>query len=247
MVCDVAVLAWLGRGLQTKRPPGSLWLSAQQKMADTGLDMPIPALQNETAQHTESAAAEQNARTNLVLLQGGVSALPQPAATKESPKVSSFSHPQSLHLSERIYAFAFDAMLVGGFSLWAAKWVNVAMLSLFQKDFLPHGESGAREFFLAAQDFSFSSVFSVSFLLLGFVYYVLSLTLVGRSLGQGLLGLRVMSHQGGTKPSVAEAWSRTLLVFLGLASAGLLFLMPWLWKRGELLQDVWSGTHIDRQ
>ncbi len=76
-----------------------------------------------------------------------------------------------------------------------------------------------------------------------FLYAFISLTIAGRTIGKGLIGLRVVTGAGGTLPA-SRAFVRTLCFPFSALLFGLGFLGVVIGRRHRALHDVIAGTCV---
>ena len=190
---------------------------------------------------------------NLELLaEEGRNALPDASISKEGRLLHIFDNnlrrmraPRPLLRSG---AFLFDYLLLHGTASALSHGLCVGMLGLL----LPGRALGAKFILTSPQNiqltyqYGMSLVFPVALLLMSFVYFVTSAHLAGASLGQALLGLRVVTR-AGELPSLEQAVKRFFASLFSLFSMGFFFFLGAGRAEGICFHDDASGTRVVRR
>lgn len=147
----------------------------------------------------------------------------------------------------RMLAFAFDFALLHGLAIVTAQWLCVLMLrQLLQAKVMTNGVVVSAPVFHACYQYGVGLIWPVTLLFLGFIYYVASAHLWGASLGQGLLGLRVVTR-AGELPSLESAGKRYFASVFTLFSMGFFFFLGAYSREGLCFHDEASGTRVVRR
>lgn len=184
--------------------------------------MPIPELQQQEDQPAERRAALRLVDTRIALAEAARAPLTYP----------------------RAFAHFLDLCLVQGFSLYSAKLFSVLILSFHAGAISEAGKVAAPVF---RQAFAWSSgqLLAASFAALAVAYFVGLPLVAGRTLGMGLLGLRIVSDDGAAL-SVRQLALRLGGCAMGYASAGLVCILGLRQNEGRFLQDRLSGSRVVR-
>ncbi|MGZ3693580.1 MAG: RDD family protein [Bdellovibrionota bacterium] len=160
-----------------------------------------------------------------------------PPSAKAVPKTSLF-------LSARLAAHFLDVSLVGGLSAYTSKLLTLAILSFYGAEFESFGSS-ASDVFADAFDYANGQLFGACGAFFGILYFVALPTWSGRTLGQGLLGLKVVDANGAS-PSVLALARRLLSCVLIYVSGGSLLLSSLRVRQSRLPQDSFSETFVTK-
>lgn len=181
------------------------------------------------------------AAPHLQLVKSLPLALPAPG-TLSRPKPAPAPH--ELFLSARLLAHLVDLFVVQGVALFTSRLLTMAFLSAYQQEIRSFGQ-GADS--LLADVFAHGSaqLYAGSFSLVTVLYFVAVPAVCGRTLGLGLVGLKIVSDDGAHPSPFASAWR---LSGCGLAylTAGAVNLTGLRRRRGALVQDQLSGTKVVR-
>jgi uncharacterized RDD family membrane protein YckC len=145
----------------------------------------------------------------------------------------------------RSLAFILDYLLLHCVASALSHWVCVAMLGAL----LPGKALGAKTLATSAKvieltyQYGVSLLFPVAFLLISFVYFVALTHQSGASLGQALVGLRVVTR-AGELPTIEQAAKRFFASIFTLMSAGFFFFLGAATRDGICFHDEASGTRV---
>ena len=184
--------------------------------------MPIPLMQ------AEEPILGSERRTSLQLV-------PQIRIAAEPTKYA--------RLYPRAFAHFIDACVVNGLSVYSAKVFSVILLSLHAHAINDTGRMTSPVF---QEAFAYSSgqLFAASFASLALLYFVGLPLATGRTLGLGLLGLR-LGGDNGAVPTLRQLSLRLIGCGANYATGGLLCVS--LGRRdGRFFQDMISETRVVR-
>jgi uncharacterized RDD family membrane protein YckC len=145
-------------------------------------------------------------------------------------------------LYPRAVAHFVDVCVVQGFSVYGAKFFSVAILSLYAGEISGTGR-GAGAVFRDAFSYSSAQLLAASCAALSVLYFIGLPLLMGRTLGQGLMGLRIVSD-GGQPLTLRQLCLRMVGCVLSYASGGILCLVGLRQRDGRFLHDVISDTRV---
>jgi hypothetical protein len=148
----------------------------------------------------------------------------------------------SAALAPRAIAHAIDWMVVIGFSFYFSKLLSLALVKLLMPEIEQSGKF-AGKLFVDTMSYGESQIKIAAILFFSFLYFVGFPIWKGKTLGLGLLGLRI-EDQEGKIPSVKSLGIRYLGCLLIYASAGSLLFQ---WFRGAdrpIVQDSLSNTRV---
>jgi hypothetical protein len=144
----------------------------------------------------------------------------------------------------RALAHFVDYCVVHGTSLYSAKFFSVLLLSFHARAF-DRTDRFAGAIFREAFESSSAQLLAASFASIALLYFVALPLVTGRTLGLGLLGLRIRDASGGM-PSWRQLAYRLLGCLVGYATFGAVCLIGLRHRDGKFLQDSWSETSITR-
>lgn len=147
-----------------------------------------------------------------------------------------------LHAAERMVSHAVDVALVMGLSFYASKIIALGFLSIYSAQFTGMGKS-AGPAFAAVYEYANGQLLGACAAFFGVLYFVGLPVLKGRTLGQGLLGLKIVDQDGNipSMPALAKRFLGCLLVY---ASGGLLLLSGLRNRASRLPQDSLSESFV---
>ena len=154
-------------------------------------------------------------------------------------------HPQNHTLAPlpfRISAHFVDLMIVAGISLQGAEGLVLTLLQLHIGNISRLGEE-SYDVFWEVFDLASNCTFWAFFVFCSFVYFVGLNYWKGRTLGQGLFGLKLQSESGGAL-TLLQCVQRTFFCFLIPLSGGILFFRNRHKEKPILLQDKKSKSFL---
>lgn len=147
-------------------------------------------------------------------------------------------------VGERVAAHLLDLSLVAGISFQVAK-VSSLLLATAHAEEIQNSGRLADGIFRAAWSYGHGFLVPVTFLCLYFLYFTAVPFLLGRTMGMGLMGLKITSIEGvGEKLSLRALWKRAVACFFTYPSLGVFSLIRS--SSGALFQDHTSGTRVER-
>ncbi len=151
--------------------------------------------------------------------------------------------PASAHLSSRLFAHGIDLMVVQGCSLYCAKLLSLLLVSLHMPTIQGQGRFAGRVFW-DAFTYGQGQLALVTFFFFSLAYFVGLPMWTGKTLGLGLLGLRLERFDGG-RPSLRALWRRQMVCFFVYASGGLLLVVHS--RAWGFIQDRFTFTRVVRE
>lgn len=147
-------------------------------------------------------------------------------------------------LSARALAHVFDLFIVNGVSVYGSKLFTFALLALYSRPLSAAG-SEAEPIFEELYDLASSQLLAACIAAVAVVYFVGLPLLIGRTLGQGLFGMRIVSNEG-RDPTARQLVYRLFYCLVTYASFGLLCLVGLRQRNGRFAHDSWSDSQITR-
>jgi hypothetical protein len=148
------------------------------------------------------------------------------------------------YLYPRALAHFVDFCVVDGLSLYFAKVFSVLLVSLHSTAIAGSGRV-AGPLFREAFAYSNAQLFAASLTAISVLYFVALPYATGRTLGLGLLGLRIRAGDS-QPPSVRQLAWRLLGCLLTYATFGALCVVGFRKHDGRFLQDLLSGTRVSK-
>jgi len=158
--------------------------------------------------------------------------------------VESAPHWHGAPLVPRSIAFFLDVLVVYGFSLYVSKLVSLLLVSAYMTEIEGTGRMASRLFhdtFVHGQ----AQLGLGSFVFFSFAYFVMLPHFSGRTLGLGLLGLKIVGASG-EKPSLFSLLIRQLGCLAQFATGGMMLLQALKGPSRPLFQDSISRTAVVR-
>ena len=157
------------------------------------------------------------------------------------PKPNRGSQPSLIFA--RLTAHFMDISVVFGFSAYLAKFFTFIAISFHRAAISGSGRS-AGVAFEAAYQYASANFLAASFALISIAYLVGLPMIFGRTLGMGLLGIRVFSEDGSA-PTLRQMLLRLLGCAFAYASFGILCLIGLRQRDGRFFQDILSRTRVE--
>jgi hypothetical protein len=148
----------------------------------------------------------------------------------------------SAALAPRAIAHVIDWMLVVGFSLYVSKLLSLVMVKMLMPEIQQSGKF-AGKLFVDAMSYGESQIKFATILFFSLLYFVGFPLWRGKTVGLGLLGLKIEDQEGKT-PSAKALGIRYIGCLLIYASAGALLFQ---WFRGAdrpIVHDSLSNTRV---
>jgi uncharacterized RDD family membrane protein YckC len=149
-----------------------------------------------------------------------------------------------LFAAARFAAHLIDLALVMGLSFYASKLISLGFLSIYRSELEGLGR-GAGSVFAEAYEYANGQLLGGCVAFFGILYFVGLPVLKGRTLGLGLMGLKIVD-QNGNVPSELALARRFLASLLVYASGGILLLPGLRGRKSRLPQDTYSESFISK-
>ena len=146
------------------------------------------------------------------------------------------------HLAGRAMAYLIDILVVSGFSVYGAKIFSLLLIAGHMGEIHGAGKL-ASEVFEDTFSLAQMQLFLGAFLVFGSFYFVVLPRFVGRTLGLGLMGMKIVGADG-RRPGFKAMLLRQLGCAFQYASGGLMYLQVLKGPAQPMLQDSLSHTRV---